>query len=107
MLSAAHDLLKEDKGADELKDNATSLLTNNTRDCNELSTGTVLLADIIPAIMVKAIAPFLIVNINLKVACVIILNLLSYLLVSLSTTHWLMYIGVVSASLGFYTQISL
>jgi battenin len=51
MLSAAHDILS----GDETKTNSTSKSTENglnktynKYDCNELSTGTILLADILP-----------------------------------------------------------
>lgn len=40
----------------------SSLLLSNDdekRDCNEMSTGAVLLADILPALVIKYIAPFL------------------------------------------------
>ena len=37
------------------------------RDCNPQSTGTILLADILPAILVKAVAPFLDLRTNIKV----------------------------------------
>lgn len=98
MLSAAHDLLKEDKN--DGHENLNLVRNNSTRDCNELSTGTILLADIIPAIMVKSVAPFLAVNIHVKIATVTALNALSFLLVSFSKSHLTMYIGVIFASLG-------
>ena len=37
------------------------------RDCNPVSTGAILLADILPAILVKAVAPFLHLKANRKV----------------------------------------
>jgi len=98
MLSAAHDLLKDD--GDGKSENLNLISNNSSRDCNDLSTGTILLADVIPSIMIKSVAPFLVVNINMKVATITTVNAISFLLVSFSQNHLMMYVGVVFASLG-------
>ena len=71
MLSAAHDILKQEEGT-----NSTTPVQNitNRLDCNSISTGVsllsrlslkydrvfqaILLADIIPALVIKVTAPF-------------------------------------------------
>jgi len=62
--------------------------------------GTILLADVIPSILIKTVAPFLTVSIHMKVATITVVNALSFILVSLSKNHLTMYIGVIFASLG-------
>ncbi|XP_027215665.2 battenin isoform X2 [Penaeus vannamei] len=59
MLSAAHDILSQDfsKDAVGLPENATNI--SNPRDCNRMSTGAILLADIIPSLIMKVFAPFM------------------------------------------------
>jgi len=98
MLSAAHDLLKDD--GDGKSENLNLVSNNSSRDCNELSTGTILLADVIPSILIKSVAPFLVVNINMKVATITTVNAISFLLVSFAQNHLMMYVGVIFASLG-------
>ena len=75
MLSAAHDLLRENEGKIET--------ASNGRDCNQLSTGTILLADVVPGIIIKSFAPFFFsaVSMEARVVCVVGLSSLSYLLV--------------------------
>ena len=98
MLSAAHDLLKEEGNNPNVNFNLRG--NNSSRDCSRLSTGTILLADVIPSIIIKSLAPFLMINIQLKVATIIAVNALSFLLVSLSRNHFTLYTGVICASLG-------
>lgn len=57
MLSAAHDILQSKFG--EQKDIPSTNNTNTTRTCNTVSTGAILLADILPALAIKITAPFL------------------------------------------------
>eukprot|EP00092_Neocalanus_flemingeri_P032193 GFUD01034989.1.p1 GENE.GFUD01034989.1~~GFUD01034989.1.p1 ORF type:complete len:425 (-),score=70.86 GFUD01034989.1:138-1412(-) len=98
MLSAAHDLLREEKS--NPTENLNLVTRNSSRDCNELSTGTILLADIIPAILIKSVAPFLAVNIHMKVTTVTVLSALSFFIVSFSQNNLTTYIGVICASLS-------
>ncbi|XP_023344582.1 battenin isoform X3 [Eurytemora carolleeae] len=111
MLSAAHDLLRENANQDEIEpqpeigsaDNETSpiLYSNNTgRDCNPVSTGAILLADILPAILIKSLAPFLHLPASLKVSVVTILAGASFLIVSFSHSNLVTYTGVICASLS-------
>ena len=84
MLSAAHDLLRE---STEKPDTETE---RNARDCNQLSTGTILLADVVPGIIIKSFAPFFFsaVSMEARVVCVVGLSSLSYLLVWISRGPW-------------------
>ena len=68
MLSAAHDILGP---AESNKNSTTNESTHhqnqtNKYDCNELSTGAILLADILPGIAIKLIAPFFVHKIKKK-----------------------------------------
>ena len=94
MLSAAHDLLRENEGKTET--------ASNGRDCNQLSTGTILLADVVPGIIIKSFAPFFFsaVSMEARVVCVVGLSSLSYLLVWASPSPALTLTGVVCASLA-------
>ena len=59
-----------------------------------------MLADVVPAILVKMTAPFIVVCINTKVWIVTILSGFSFILVSISHVYSLTIIGVVCASIG-------
>ena len=95
MLSAAHDLLRESEGSAEK-------VGENERDCNQLSTGTILLADIVPGIIIKSVAPFFfsVVSMEARVVFVVSLSSLSYLIVWASSSSSLTLLGVVCASLS-------
>ena len=96
MLSAAHDLLRE------TKEEAETETESNARDCNQLSTGTILLADVVPGIIIKSFAPFFFsaVSMEARVVCVVGLSSLSYLLVWATTSPSITLAGVVCASLA-------
>ena len=102
MLSAAHDLIHDNEDGDEVEN--TNVVANvslaNGRDCNQLSTGTILLADEIPAIIVKLLAPFLALRINLRVSAVVLLSSLSFVIVSASRSNLVTLLGVVCASIS-------
>ena len=95
MLSAAHDLLRETKEGTETE-------STNARDCNQLSTGTILLADVVPGIIIKSFAPFFfsVVSMEVRVVCVVGLSSLSYLLVWATSSPSITLAGVVCASLA-------
>ncbi|EFN70074.1 Battenin [Camponotus floridanus] len=101
MLSAAHDIL-DIKFSD--KDNST-LNTNGTnmtgiRMCNTVSTGAILLADILPSLAIKMIAPFLPFLVHARLATCVLFSAAGFLMVSLSTVEWLALLGVVITSLS-------
>lgn len=101
MLSAAHDILEDHTNSST---NTSSSNHSNKFDCNNISTGAVLLADIIPGIIIKLTAPFFVHHFkySTRVSLVVISNIASYLLVALSPPNmkWLTFIGVCCASFG-------
>ncbi|CAF0873839.1 unnamed protein product [Brachionus calyciflorus] len=104
MLSAAHDILSPNESNNKTTANETIHYQNQTNkyDCNELSTGSILLADILPGIAIKLIAPFFVHRIKYwnRVVVVVLTNSASFLLVSLSPSDLkpLIFLGVCAAS---------
>lgn len=106
MLSAAHDILKDQ----EHKDNGEGHNTTTTPapvnesylECNEISTGAILLADILPTLIIKLTAPFFILHLSYKIRVLtcVVFSLASFLIVSYSTGIWMSIIGVVCASIS-------
>lgn len=117
MLSAAHDILKEqEEKSDNSHHNETTTASptdNHLMKCNPISTGAILLADILPTLMIKLTAPFYIqyISYRIRVIIVVMFSLASFLIVGLSVGVWMSIIGVVCASicggLGEVTYISL
>lgn len=114
MLSAAHDILNikfGDKNS-TINTNGTNIPSHTTeiRSCNTLSTGAILLADILPALAIKMTAPFLPFHVNFQVAICVLYSAAGFLMVSLSTVEWLAIAGVVitslSSGLGEVTMLS-
>ncbi|KAM8824820.1 battenin [Synchiropus picturatus] len=123
MLSAAHDILKkQESGNNTATISASSSVgqqegnssgNSSSYDCNPASTATVLLADILPTLIVKLAAPFVIhrVAYGLRVLFCVVMAATSFLLVSLSASTWQSILGVVfasfSAGLGELSFLSL
>ncbi|XP_020291122.1 battenin isoform X1 [Pseudomyrmex gracilis] len=103
MLSAAHDILQDKFGDNENALNTTDH-TNATapgmRSCNTISTGAILLADILPSLAIKITAPFLPFFVHARLATCVLFSAAGFLLVSLSTIEWLAILGVVITSLS-------
>ncbi len=111
MLSAAHDILSSDQN-NQTNSSATTTTTTpsphtnhtNKYDCNDISTGAILLADILPGITIKLLAPFFVHHIKYghRVGLVVVFNVLSYLIVALagSSQTALIFFGVCCASLS-------
>ena len=114
MLSAAHDILSPTNKTNNTNNTIPSNKTNKY-DCNDLSTGAILLADIIPGICIKLVAPFFVhkIKYSYRVCLVVIVNACSFLLVALtpSDLQWLIFLGVCcasfSSSFGEITFLSL
>ena len=110
MLSAAHDFMKNEEGVSRFGAKA-----NNRYDCNDLSTGVVLLADILPGISIKLLIPFIAHRLHYwqRVMMVVCASSACFLIVSFSPneTKWLILLGVIfgsaSSSLGEMTFLSL
>ncbi|CAI9730598.1 battenin isoform X1 [Octopus vulgaris] len=119
MLSAAHDILKEEKNKnqsvtyDSAFGNATTDSDTKYLTCNEIGTGAILLADILPALLIKLSSPLYIqkLSYNLKVTVIIATTTLSFILVSVASNVVFSIIGVCFASfssgLGEVTFLSL
>lgn len=109
MLSAAHDIL-----AHEFHVDPSSVPTPppdpNRRECNTLSTGAILLADVIPSLFVKITAPFFPLWIHARMVAVISLSIAGYILVGASSSEWVAILGVIctafSSGLGEATLLS-
>ncbi|XP_077996234.1 battenin-like [Glandiceps talaboti] len=126
MLSAAHDILTTHSSSSDIvplnTSNATfptslSLIestSNSSRfDCNPLSTGIILLADILPAIVVKCTAPCYLhyIPYGVRIILCVGFGLASFLIVGLIEVVWIDLIGVacasISAAIGEITFLSL
>ncbi|CAF1600094.1 unnamed protein product [Rotaria sp. Silwood1] len=100
MLSAAHDILKQEES-----DNSTQPVSHNTTnqfDCNPISTGTILLADILPALVIKITAAFFMHKIlyNIRFVLIVLFAAGALIIVSISKVIALSIFGVVCASIS-------
>ncbi|XP_063709903.1 battenin-like [Culicoides brevitarsis] len=93
MLAAAHDIIHE-LSPDQPSD------VKFVRNCNSMSTGTVLLADIVPAIIIKIFSSFVVGFVHTKVIMAMILTIISFVTVAFADTEWLALLGVVLTSLS-------
>ncbi|XP_050414626.1 battenin isoform X4 [Patella vulgata] len=124
MLSAAHDILDDETAAAQNSTsghNSTTTVSPVTTTingtsymtCNQISTGAILLADILPTLLIKFTAPFFLQRIGyrIKVSLTILFAMASFLIVAFANEVWLSIIGVVCASisggLGEITFLSL
>ncbi|XP_035511104.1 battenin isoform X2 [Morone saxatilis] len=111
MLSAAHDILKRQESGNATASNSPTVAvdfqggnsSNSSRyDCNPVSTAAVLLADILPTLVIKLCAPFVIHKLpyGFRVLFCAIMAATSFLLVSFSSAVWMSIIGVIFASIS-------
>ncbi|XP_053219925.1 battenin isoform X2 [Podarcis raffonei] len=105
MLSAAHDILSHQKvpAGNGTEPTPPSVPANASRyDCNAISTGAVLLADILPTLLIKFSAPFCIhlLPYGLRVIICVITAWGSFLVVAFSTCTVQSLAGVVLASIS-------
>ncbi|XP_044038001.1 battenin isoform X2 [Siniperca chuatsi] len=111
MLSAAHDVLKKQESGNATVSASATLAvgfqggnsSNSSRyDCNPVSTAAVLLADILPTLLIKLLAPFVIHKLpyGMRVLFCAIMATTSFLLVSFSSTVWMSILGVIFASIS-------
>ncbi|GFO30161.1 Battenin [Plakobranchus ocellatus] len=110
MLSAAHDILDQEQGS-EIPANSTTNsstegppVTSNSSylECNTISTGAILLADILPSLTVKLTFPIFLQKIPypVKISLVSVFGLSSFILVAFAQKVWLSILGVVLTSIG-------
>ncbi|KAL5015071.1 hypothetical protein ScPMuIL_009341 [Solemya velum] len=123
MLSAAHDILLQQENSTMHESHSQTIATDETTgsqdnetqylECSKISTGAILLADILPTLCIKFTAPFYIQKISyrIKVLAVIAFALISFLLVAFSQGIMMSILGVIFASccggLGEVTFLSL
>uniref|UniRef100_A0A8D3CAC5 Battenin n=1 Tax=Scophthalmus maximus TaxID=52904 RepID=A0A8D3CAC5_SCOMX len=118
MLSAAHDILKKQESGNTSTTLAVDFQAGNSSnssryDCNPVSTAAVLLADILPTLVIKLSAPFVIHKLpyGFRVLFCVIMATTSFLLVSFSSAVWISILGVIfasfSAGLGELSFLSL
>lgn len=112
MLTAAHDILKDLDKEVHGKSFTSYSVTNSTllgigdgvtfgydkRPCNKLSTGAILLADILPALSVKFIASFFPLWKHARVFLCISLAAAGFLLVAFADLEWMLFLGVICTS---------
>lgn len=104
MLSAAHDILSPKLGNNTIVNGTTiEPPVNDTRlipDCNPISTGAILLADILPTLIVKLTAPFYMQAIAywIRVSIVVVFAAVSFPIVAASQSIGFSLFGVVCAS---------
>ncbi|XP_032831551.1 battenin isoform X2 [Petromyzon marinus] len=130
MLSAAHDILKQQEAGNNTHTNSSSssfmhdtspathtesweLISSNRFDCNPNSTAVILLADILPTLLIKSTAPLFIHRIayRFRVVICVLTAAASFLIVALSSGVIMSIIGVtfasISSGLGELTFLSL
>ncbi|KAI6225869.1 Battenin [Aphelenchoides besseyi] len=102
MLSAAKDILEPNEHNPINGTNISCIEDRSTAKCSQISTGAVLLADIIPSLVIKIITPFVFTSIayNVRQVLVIALQFFSFVVVATSNTAFIGLSGVVLASLG-------
>uniref|UniRef100_A0A665U2H8 Battenin n=1 Tax=Echeneis naucrates TaxID=173247 RepID=A0A665U2H8_ECHNA len=111
MLSAAHDILKKQESENATAPTPASVGSNfqggnssnsGRYDCNPVSTAAVLLADILPTLVIKLFAPFVIHKLpyGYRVLFCTIMAATSFLFVSLSPAVWISILGVIFASIS-------
>lgn len=132
MLSAAHDILKQQEAGNSTHTNSSSSssrfmhdtspathteswepISSNRFDCNPHSTAVILLADILPTLLIKSTAPLFIHRIayRFRVVICVLTAAASFLIVALSKGVIMSIIGVtfasISSGLGELTFLSL
>ncbi|XP_053371378.1 battenin isoform X2 [Clarias gariepinus] len=109
MLSAAHDILKQQESHNatvttpgHLDSNSRNGSNSSRYDCNPTSTAAVLLADILPTLLIKLTAPFFIHKMpyGFRILVCVATATTSFLVVSFSSTVWMSILGVIFASVS-------
>ncbi|XP_074511098.1 battenin isoform X3 [Sebastes fasciatus] len=111
MLSAAHDILQKQESQNATASTSATLAvdfqggnsSNSSRyDCNPVSTAAVLLADILPTLVIKLSAPFVIHKLpyGFRVLFCTVTAATSFLVVSFSSAVWMSILGVIFASIS-------
>uniref|UniRef100_T1PIM3 Battenin n=1 Tax=Musca domestica TaxID=7370 RepID=T1PIM3_MUSDO len=98
MLSAAHDIIGQFH-EDVPSNDETG---GKGRECHIVSTGAILLADILPSLFVKIIMPFFPFWVHFRIALAVLFSAAGFLLVGFASAEWMALFGVIitSASSG-------
>ncbi|CAD5206855.1 unnamed protein product [Bursaphelenchus okinawaensis] len=101
MLSSAKDILDMDNKVNST-DPDRCIPDMSKFQCNKISTGAVLLADIIPSLIIKFMAPVLLYMLayNVRIVFTVFLMVSSFVVVAISTNVALALFGVTLASFG-------
>ncbi|CAG9855028.1 unnamed protein product [Phyllotreta striolata] len=94
MLTAANDIIEKQTGTESSENKDVT-----ARNCTYLSTGAILLADVLPGLFVKILAPFLPFFVHTRVALCAILTAAGFLCVAYSESLIISLLGVVITSL--------
>lgn len=70
----------------------------NKRNCTFISTGAILLADIIPAFIIKLLSPFLPYHTTIRIVLTCLASAFSFILVGTATSKWILIFGVTITS---------
>ncbi|ALC43860.1 cln3 [Drosophila busckii] len=97
MLSAAHDIIAQFNDEPEFNEDVDS-----GRECHLVSTGAILLADVLPSLFVKILMPFFPFWVNVRIAIAVACSAAGFLLVGFANAEWMALLGVIitSASSG-------
>ncbi|KAJ6646498.1 Battenin [Pseudolycoriella hygida] len=98
MLSAAYDIIARFGKKESLTESEPSHDTG--RMCNIISTGAILLADVIPSLTIKIIVPFLPFYIHVRTFLAIALQFAGFILVAYAEFEWMALLGIVLTSLS-------
>lgn len=102
MLSSAHDILKSNSAAPGGNETVIIHSTQDVfkRECNYLSTGVILLADIMPGLIIKIFSPFFGLYINRRLSLCIALTTASFITVAKANTELVAAFGVALTSMA-------
>lgn len=102
MLSAAHDILMKKESVKPLSSSDQSSENTSFYKCNDLTTGAVLLADVLPTLLIKMVAPFFLLSVpyHVSVILIVIAQMASFIVVATSTAISVSLLGVVIGSFG-------
>ena len=106
MLTAAMDFLDSDNVSDDVDEKKINLnllklqlqRSVDGRKCTPMSTGAILLADIIPSLIIKILSPFLPYNANIRVLISCMTSAVSFVAVGFAETKFVVIFGVALAS---------
>ncbi|KAM7356272.1 battenin-like [Cochliomyia hominivorax] len=97
MLSAAHDIIHQ-FNADHISTKSDHNQEETFRKCQHMSTGVILLADILPCLIFKIILPFLPYWMNFYIILAVTFSAAGYILVGFASAEWVALLGIAVTS---------